>query len=93
MLLLILSASDHANGLIVCICCRKRCFISNLSFKTSWQDLKDKFREVGNVVYANVTRDESGERSITPFVLQFCYSASDDDGVGVRSGLSAHQTC
>ena len=43
--------------------CRKRCFISNLSFKTSWQDLKDKFREVGNVVYANVTRDENGEGS------------------------------
>ena len=40
---------------------RKRCFISNLSFKTSWQDLKDKFREVGNVVYANVTRDENGK--------------------------------
>ncbi|CAK0784272.1 hypothetical protein CVIRNUC_007476 [Coccomyxa viridis] len=39
----------------------KRCFISNLSFKTSWQDLKDKFREVGNVVYANVTRDENGK--------------------------------
>ena len=43
--------------------CRKRCFISNLSFKTSWQDLKDKFREVGNVVYANVTRDENGKTS------------------------------
>lgn len=45
-----------------CLIYRKRCFISNLSFKTSWQDLKDKFREVGSVVYANVTRDENGGR-------------------------------
>ena len=52
---------------------RKRCFISNLSFKTSWQDLKDKFREVGNVVYANVTRDENGKtqgHTLSPAV--FC---------------------
>ena len=53
---------------------RKRCFISNLSFKTSWQDLKDKFREVGNVVYANVTRDENGKtQGQTPFpAAHFC---------------------
>ena len=39
----------------------KRDFIGNLAWKTSWQDLKDKFRECGNVVYANVMRDEDGE--------------------------------
>ena len=44
-----------------CLLFRKRCFISNLSFKTSWQDLKDEFREVGNVVYANVAQDENGK--------------------------------
>lgn len=38
----------------------KRCFIGNLAWRTSWQDLKDKFREAGTVVYANVMRDESG---------------------------------
>jgi RNA recognition motif-containing protein len=38
----------------------KRCYVSNLAWKTSWQDLKDKFRECGNVVYANVTRGEDG---------------------------------
>lgn len=53
----------HLSEVTLCVICRKRCFISNLSFKTSWQDLKDKFREVGNVVYANVTRDENGEGS------------------------------
>lgn len=39
----------------------RRCFVSNLNWKTSWQDLKDKFRECGEVVYANVVRDEDGE--------------------------------
>lgn len=38
----------------------RRCFISNLAWRTSWQDLKDKFRECGTVVYANVIRDEGG---------------------------------
>lgn len=39
----------------------RRCFISNLAWRTSWQDLKDKFRECGTVVYANVIRDEGGK--------------------------------
>lgn len=38
----------------------KRCYVGNLAWKTSWQDLKDQFREVGTVVYANVMRDETG---------------------------------
>eukprot|EP00891_Asterochloris_glomerata_P003571 jgi/Astpho2/3571/Aster-06479 len=38
----------------------KRVFVSNLAWKSSWQDLKDRFREVGEVRYANVMRDESG---------------------------------
>lgn len=38
----------------------KRCYVGNLAWKTSWQDLKDKFRDVGNVVYANVMRDDGG---------------------------------
>ena len=39
----------------------KRCYVGNLAWKTSWQDLKDKFRECGQVVYANVMRDDDGE--------------------------------
>ncbi|KAI8468345.1 MAG: G-strand telomere binding protein 1 [Monoraphidium minutum] len=38
----------------------RRCYVSNLAWRTSWQDLKDKFRECGNVVYANVTRGDDG---------------------------------
>ena len=40
----------------------KRCYVGNLAWKTSWQDLKDKFRECGNVVYANVMKDDAGAR-------------------------------
>lgn len=35
-------------------------YVSNLAWRTSWQDLKDKFREAGNVVYSNVVRDQNG---------------------------------
>lgn len=42
----------------------KRIYCSNLSFKSSWQDLKDLFRDVGNVVYANVMRDDTGEPAL-----------------------------
>lgn len=38
----------------------KRCYVGNLAWRTSWQDLKDKFRECGSVVYANVMRTEDG---------------------------------
>ena len=38
----------------------KRCYVGNLAWKTSWQDLKDTFRECGSVVYANVMRDDTG---------------------------------
>lgn len=38
----------------------KRCYVGNLAWKTSWQDLKDKFRECGQVVYANVMKDDDG---------------------------------
>lgn len=38
----------------------KRCYVGNLAWKTSWQDLKDKFRECGQVIYTNVMKDEEG---------------------------------
>lgn len=48
----------------------KRCFVGNLAWKTSWQDLKDKFREAGNVVYTNVMRDDDGKGAeVTQFTL------------------------
>lgn len=38
----------------------KRCFVNNLAWRTSWQDLKDHFRGNGTVVFANVIRDQAG---------------------------------
>jgi len=34
----------------------RRVYVGNLSYRTSWQNLKDYFREVGNVVYCDVMR-------------------------------------
>ncbi|XRB13561.1 RRM domain-containing protein [Pseudoscourfieldia marina] len=39
----------------------RRCFVGNLAWSTSWQDLKDVFKEAGTVVYANVVRDGNGQ--------------------------------
>ena len=65
----------------------KRIYCSNLSFKSSWQDLKDLFRDVGTVVYANVMRDDTGEPRLREHrrrprclaaagVLTLCYPTS-----------------
>jgi len=43
----------------------RRCYVGNLAWRTSWQDLKDAFRECGTVVYANVMCDSTGE----PFIF------------------------
>jgi len=37
-----------------------RVYVGNLSWQTSWQDLKDHMRSCGNVVYADIFQDESG---------------------------------
>ncbi|GAX78819.1 hypothetical protein CEUSTIGMA_g6256.t1 [Chlamydomonas eustigma] len=39
---------------------RGRCYVGNLAWQTGWQDLKDKFREAGRVVHADVMLDETG---------------------------------
>lgn len=38
----------------------RRCYVGNLAWRTSWQDLKDHFKPCGNVVYANVMQDGQG---------------------------------
>eukprot|EP01024_Parvocaulis_polyphysoides_P035245 TRINITY_DN311_c1_g3_i1.p3 TRINITY_DN311_c1_g3~~TRINITY_DN311_c1_g3_i1.p3 ORF type:complete len:119 (-),score=20.46 TRINITY_DN311_c1_g3_i1:97-453(-) len=38
----------------------RRCYVGNLAWRTSWQDLKDEFRKCGTVVYANVIQDRDG---------------------------------
>eukprot|EP01025_Chloroclados_australasicus_P054355 TRINITY_DN643_c0_g1_i1.p2 TRINITY_DN643_c0_g1~~TRINITY_DN643_c0_g1_i1.p2 ORF type:complete len:288 (+),score=46.00 TRINITY_DN643_c0_g1_i1:220-1083(+) len=38
----------------------RRCYVGNLPFTVSWQDLKDEFKQCGTVVYANVELDPQG---------------------------------
>jgi RNA recognition motif-containing protein len=35
----------------------RRVYVGNLSYRTSWQDLKDHFGQVGTVRYADVLRE------------------------------------
>lgn len=37
-----------------------RLFISNLSYNTTWQQLKDHFKNIGNVVYCTIFKVRSG---------------------------------
>eukprot|EP00873_Tetraselmis_striata_P011030 jgi/Tetstr1/431294/TSEL_020988.t1 len=38
----------------------RRVFVQNMDTDTSWQDLKDHFRQVGRVVHADIIKDPSG---------------------------------
>lgn len=38
----------------------RQVFVGNLSWSLKWQDLKDHFREVGNVLYTKIMQDERG---------------------------------
>lgn len=49
-------------GQVETITVGKRCYVGNLSWRTSWQDLKDHFRQVGNVVFAEVMMEPGSER-------------------------------
>jgi len=37
-----------------------RCYVGNLSYETTWQALKDHMRVAGNVTYADIIADNSG---------------------------------
>jgi len=49
----------------------KRCYVGNLSYKTSWQDLKDHFRSAGKVVYSNVMTEQGTGRSKGCGIVEF----------------------
>jgi len=49
----------------------RRCYVGNLSFRTTWQDLKDHFRQVGTVVYTKVLTDESNGQSKGCGIVEF----------------------
>ena len=68
---------------------RRRCFVSNLAWRTSWQDLKDKFRDCGNVVYANVMRDESN-RSKGWGIVEFETAEEAVNAMNTLNGAEIH---
>ena len=57
----------------------RRVFVSNLSWTTSWQDLKDYFRQAGNVVYANIMMEDN--RSKGCGIVEF--ETSDEAGKAI----------
>ena len=67
----------------------RRCFVSNLAWRTSWQDLKDKFRDCGTVVYANVMRDESN-RSKGWGIVEFETAEEAVNAMNTLNGAEIH---
>ena len=65
----------------------RRCFVGNLAWSTSWQDLKDVFKEAGTVVYANVVRDGNGQGK--GVVFYFVVLALEGD----KGGYERRENC
>lgn len=64
----------------------RRVFVNNLEFSTTWQDLKDHFRQVGPVQYADIMRDpNNNQRSKGCGIVEF---QSADDALNAISQLS-----
>ena len=49
----------------------RRLYVANISWETSWQDLKDHFRQAGNVVYSDVMIDAASGRSKGCGIVEF----------------------
>ena len=45
----------------------RRCYVGNLSYRTSWQELKDHFRHAGVVVHSRVEKSGTGRYGIVEF--------------------------
>jgi len=48
----------------------RKVFVGNLNWRTSWQDLKDKFRDVGEVAFVKIFEDDKG-RSKGSAIVEF----------------------
>eukprot|EP00238_Polyblepharides_amylifera_P000799 CAMPEP_0196570578 /NCGR_PEP_ID=MMETSP1081-20130531/721_1 /TAXON_ID=36882 /ORGANISM="Pyramimonas amylifera, Strain CCMP720" /LENGTH=219 /DNA_ID=CAMNT_0041887103 /DNA_START=38 /DNA_END=697 /DNA_ORIENTATION=+ len=63
----------------------RRCYVMNLSWDTTWQTLKDHFRQVGTVVYADVMTDVHSGRSKGAGIVEFEHA---DEALQAISTLS-----
>ncbi|KAL3759723.1 hypothetical protein ACHAWU_008217 [Discostella pseudostelligera] len=57
-----------------------RVYVGNLSWSTSWQDLKDHMREVGDVQYAKILQDRDG-RSKGCGIVEFTSPEGASDAI------------
>lgn len=57
-----------------------RVYVGNLSWSTSWQDLKDHMREVGDVQYAKILQDRDG-RSKGCGIVEFTSAEGAADAI------------
>jgi len=48
----------------------RKVFVGNLNWRTSWQDLKDKMREIGTVAFVKIFEDDQG-RSKGSAIVEF----------------------
>ncbi|CAL8464736.1 g4271 [Coccomyxa elongata] len=49
----------------------RRIYVSNLTWRTSWQDLKDHFKQAGNVAYVDILREGRDGRSKGCGIVEF----------------------
>merc|ERR1711920_980985 len=49
----------------------RRVYVGNLAYETTWQDLKDFFRQAGNVIYSNVMKSQQDGRSQGCGIVEF----------------------
>ena len=59
----------------------KRVFVGNLSYNTSWQDLKDAMREAGEVAFAEVLVDAASGRSRGCGVVEFARAEDAENAI------------
>ena len=60
----------------------RRLYVGNLAYEVSWQDLKDHFKTIGNVLYADVLRDQDNNRSKGCGIVEF--SSADEARQAIR---------
>ena len=65
----------------------KKLYVGNLPYSVAWQDLKDKFKEVGKVTYADVATD--GRRSKGFGFVSFAEESEAEQAIG-NSFLSSN---
>mmetsp|Transcript_19258 Transcript_19258/g.73965 ORF Transcript_19258/g.73965 Transcript_19258/m.73965 type:complete len:238 (-) Transcript_19258:188-901(-) len=68
-----------------------RVYVGNLSWQTSWQDLKDHMRQAGNVVYADVFSDDSG-RSKGCGIVEYAAAAEAQEAIRTLNDTTIKDT-